>query len=82
MPTIVDVIVGNHHNVEDPCRDGVVAARAEVLLVRLVGLNRGDGHPEKIAHAMTASVANTANTTMTMSRTVFRCSRNGLKPTA
>jgi hypothetical protein len=36
----------------------------------------------KIAHAMTASPASTAKTTMTMSTALLSCSRNGLKPTA
>ena len=58
-----------------------MAARAEVLLLRLVGLDRGDGHVERIAHAITPIVASTASTTITMSSTVLSWSRKGLKPT-
>lgn len=61
--------------------DGVAASRAYIGLHRLVRLYRGDGHPAKIAHAMTASVASAAKTTMAMSRALLWCSRNGLKPT-
>jgi len=61
--------------------DGVVASRAEVLLDRGVGLDRGDGYPEKIAHAMTASVATIAMTNAAISTALFSLSRNGLKPT-
>jgi len=82
VTTHVDRIVGDHHEVESPGRDGVVTARADVLFDRLIGLNGADGHPENIAHAITATVARTAKTTITMSSAVLSCSRNGLKPTS
>ena len=81
MPAHVDLVVGDHDQMERPRWDRVVTARAEVLLDRLVGLDRVDRYPAKIAHAMTAAMASTAMTTITMSMAVFLCSRNGLNPT-
>jgi len=77
----VDRIVGYDDEMEGPGRDGVLTARAEVLLDRLIGLNGAHRHPERIAHAITATMARTAITTIAMSSAVFSCSRNGLKPT-
>lgn len=81
VPAQVDVVVGYNHQVEHPRRNGLLAARAEVLLSRLVGLDRSDGHVERIAHAITPIVASSASTTMTTSSAVLSCSRKGLKPT-
>lgn len=81
MTAQVGSVVGDDHEVEGPRRDDPLAARTEVFLHRLVGLYRVDGYPEKIAHAMTASIARIATTTMTMSSVLFSCSRKGLKPT-
>ena len=61
--------------------NGVVASRADVLLEGGVGLDRGDGYPEKIAHAITASVNTIATTNITTSAILLSSSRNGLKPT-
>lgn len=52
-------------------RDRVVATGTEVLLHRLIGLDGSDSQPAKIAHAMTASMASTAMTTMAMSTADF-----------
>ena len=77
----VDFVIGDDHQMKSPCGDDVVTSRADVVLPRLIRLYRADGYPEKIAHAMTASVAITAMTTMTTSTALARCSRKGLKPT-
>lgn len=84
MPVTTKIrgLVGHHHDVESACPDGQVAPRAEVLLARLIGLDRGDGHPEKIAHPITSKVATRASTTITMSAALRSCSRNGLNPMA
>lgn len=66
---------------EGACGDGAFAPRAQILFDRLIRLNGGDGYPEKIAHAMRASIAEMATTTITMSSAVLLCSRNGLNPT-
>lgn len=47
--------------------DAELASRAHVHLARRVGLHRGDGHPEKIAHATTARIATNAITMAAMS---------------
>jgi hypothetical protein len=80
MAAHVDGIVGDHHYVECAGRDEVVTTRAEVLLHRLVRLDRSNCYPE-IAHATSANVTTMATTTRTMSNAVLRCSLNGLKPT-
>lgn len=74
-------VVGHDHDVEGACWDRPLTSRAQILLGCLVRLYRGDGHVEKIAHAMRAIIAARATTTMTMSTTVLSCSRNGLNPT-
>ena len=81
MAPHVDVVVGDDDEVKRAGRDGSLTAGAHVLLASLIGLNRRDGYVEKRAQAMTANVATTASTTMTMSRTDLSCSRNGLNPT-
>lgn len=77
----VSFLVGDHHEVERAGGDGVATSRADVFLHRLIGLDRSDRYQPKIAHAMTASVMSRAKTTTAMSRALFSCSRNGLKPT-
>ena len=74
------IMIGNHYHVEGSRRDGLVTARTQVLLTRLVGLDRDDGHVERIAHAIAPMVTSTASATMTKSSAVFSCSRKGLKP--
>jgi hypothetical protein len=81
MAAQVDGVVGNHDQVECPRRYREITPGAQVLLEGLVGLNRADGYVEKRAHAITASVAASAMTTITMSNADFSFSRNGLKPT-
>lgn len=71
VTTHVDSIVGNNDEVKRPCRDRVVAARADILLDCLIRLHWYDRHPEKMAHAITANVTSTAITTMAMSNAVF-----------
>ena len=74
-------LVGDYYQVEGPGKDHQLTSGTEIFLPGGVGLDGGDGHVEKIAHAMTASMARTATTTMMMSTMVLWCSRNGLKPT-
>ena len=81
MTSQVGPLIGDHHEMEGARRDRLVTAGAEILLGGRIGLDRRDSHPEKIAHANTAIVANTAKTTIAMSAAVLSCSRNGLKPT-
>ena len=82
MPVTAQVrsVVGHDDEVESALGNHLFASRADVLLPGGIGLNRADRHPEKIAHKTSAIAAPTASTTMTMSKTVLRCSRNGLKP--
>ncbi len=61
-------------------QDAEVASRAQILLGRRIGLHRGDGYPEKIAHASTANVAIKPMMSMAMSALFLFESRNGLKP--
>lgn len=77
----VDSVIRDHYQVEGSWWDGAPAARAYVFLGGLVGLDRVDRYPEKIAHAKTPRAAAIATTTMMMSTIVFRCSRKGLNPT-
>lgn len=81
VPPEIDGVVGYDHDVEGPGRDGQLTAGAQVLLLRLVGLNRIDRYVEKSAHAMTAMVRATAPMTIAMSSADFSFSRNGLNPT-
>lgn len=83
MPVTSEVgsIVGNDDEMERSRRYVPVASGTEVVLGRLVGLDRGDCHVEKIAHAISESIADRATTTMMTSKVVFLCSRKGLKPT-
>ncbi len=60
-------LLGYHHDVIDALGDGQLAAGTEVFLGSRVGLDRGDGHPEKIAHDTTANVATIVMTSMAMS---------------
>ncbi len=84
MPVTAQVgrLVRDHNEMERARWDRRLASRAEVLLLRLVGLDRIDGYVEKIAHAMTANVASTAMTTTAMSRADFSWARKGLNPTS
>lgn len=52
---------------EDAWWDGEIATGAQVLLGRLIRLDRRDCYVEKMAHAITAIVAAMASTNMTMS---------------
>ena len=63
----VGLFVGDHDQVERAGGDLVLTPGTEILLGGRIGLDRCDGHPEKIAHAMTAKVARMATTTMRMS---------------
>lgn len=84
MSAQVRGIVGHHHEMKGSRRDGEIATGTQVVLHRLVGLDRGHGglfYPNR-AHAITARVAATARTTITMSRTERSCSRKGLNPTS
>jgi hypothetical protein len=83
MPVTTQVgrFVRNDHKMECARRDSQLAARAEVFLLCLIGLDQIDGYVEKIAHAITANVASTAMTTTAMSRADFSWVRKGLNPT-
>lgn len=81
MPSEIGSLVGNHHEMVRAGRNRTMTTRAQILLGSLVGLNRGDRHVEKMAHAIRANIAAIATTTMMMSNVVFLCSRKGLKPT-
>jgi hypothetical protein len=80
MTSQVRLVVGHDDQMESAGRDDRLAAGADVLLARRVRLHRGDGYPEKIAHARTANIATNAITTATMSAVLFSWSRNGLNP--
>lgn len=82
MTSEIGGLVGHNDEVICTGRDRTFAAGAQVSLGSLVGLHRGDGHVEKMAHAIRASIAAMATTTMMMSKVVFFCSRKGLKPTS
>jgi hypothetical protein len=71
VPSQVGLVVGHDNEMKCAGRDDGLAARADVLLAGRVGLHRGDGHPEKIAHARTAKIATNATTTATMSAVLF-----------
>ena len=77
----IGCIVGHNHQMELARRYLTLTSGAQITLCCLIRLNRGDGHVEKIAHAIRAIITAIATTTMMMSKAVFLCSRNGLKPT-
>lgn len=81
MASEIWFVIRHDNNMKGSRWNGVLTPRADVLLEGGVGLNRGDGYPEKIAHAITASVNTIATTNITTSATPFSSSRNGLKPT-
>jgi hypothetical protein len=80
MATKVRLVVGNDHHMKSPRGDDVFAPGTDVFLTGGVGLDRGDRHPEKIAHATTARIATRAMTIAAMSAALLLLSRNGLKP--
>lgn len=71
VPSQIGLVVGHDHQMESAGGDNGLTAGADVLLARRVGLHRGDGHPEKIAHARTAKIAANATITATMSAVLF-----------
>ena len=71
MSAQIRLEIGHHDEMEGPRADRHLTARAEVLLARGIGLDRGDGHPEKIAHASTAKIATNAITMAAMSAALF-----------
>lgn len=73
-------LIRDHDEMEGPGRDGELAPRAQILLGRRIGLHRGDGYPEKIAHASTANAAIRPMMSMAMSALFLFESRKGLKP--
>lgn len=81
MTSQIGFVIRNHYEMKRSRWNGEIAARAQIFLDRLVRLDGTDGYVEKSAHAMTASIAAPATTTMTMSRVLFSWSRNGLNPT-
>lgn len=81
VPAQVGLVVGDHNEVKSARRDGLLTARAQVILAGRIGLDGSDRHPEKIAHATTATIAISAMTIAAISAALLFCSRNGLKPT-
>jgi len=71
MTTQIRLQIRHHDEVEGSGADGHLTAGADVLLARRIGLHRGDGHPEKIAHASTAKMATNAITMAAMSAALF-----------
>lgn len=67
----VHFVLRDDHDMERAGRNRVIATGTEVLLDSLIGLDGSDRQPAKIAHAMTASMASTAMTTMAMSTADF-----------
>ncbi len=67
VPSQIGLVVGHDYQMESSGGDDGLTAGADVLLARRIGLHRGDGHPEKIAHARTANIATNATTIATMS---------------
>jgi len=82
VASLVGGLVGDDDEVEHSGLDAQIATWAQIRLGGGIGLDRGDRHPEKIAHTTTAIVASAAPTTMTMSRVDLSCRRKGLKPTS
>ena len=84
MPVAAEVglVFGNDDQVEGSRGDRVVAARTDVGLPGRVGLDRCDRQVPKRAHRTTPNVTAKAPTTRAMSRKLFDCGRNGLKPMA
>lgn len=80
MATQIGGVVRDDYQVKGPWWDAQITSGAQVILARLIRLDGGDRHPEKIAHPITSKVAARASTTMTMSAVLRLCSRNGLKP--
>lgn len=81
VATQIGLVVGNHDEVERSRWDRQIAPGADVVLHRLIGLDGTDRYVEKSAHAITAMMATTVRTIITMSTTDLSCSRNGLNPT-
>ena len=81
VPSQIGCVVRYNHQMEPARWDLALTPGAKVPLGGLIRLNRGDGHVEKMAHAIRAIIAAIATTTMMMSSAVFLCSRKGLKPT-
>ncbi len=73
-------LIRDHDEMESPGRDGELASRAQILLGRRIGLHRGDGYPEKIAHASTTNAAIRPMMSIAMSALFLFESRKGLKP--
>jgi len=71
VATQVRLIVGHHDQMKGPGKNAQLTPGTDVLLARRIGLNRGDGHPEKIAHARTAKIATRARAIATMSATLL-----------
>ena len=74
-------LIRHYHEVKLARRYLTLTSGTQITLGGLIGLNGGDGHVEKMAHAIRAIITASATTTMTMSNAVFLCSRNGLNPT-
>lgn len=81
MTSQIGCVVWDNHQVEPAPRNLAFTSRTQIPLGGLIGLNRGDGHVEKTAHAIRVIIAAIATITMMMSNAVFLCSRKGLKPT-
>jgi hypothetical protein len=67
VPSQIGLMVGHDYQVKGAGGNDGLTAGTDVLLARRVGLHRGHGHTEKIAHARTANIATNATTNTTMS---------------
>lgn len=77
----VRVVIRDYDHVESPGRNRQLTSRAQVLLGRRMWLDRGDGHPEKIAHVRSPIATTNPTMSAATSNGSFFCSRKGLKPT-
>lgn len=83
MPVTTQVwgLVRDDHEMEGPFGDDALTTRTQIVLPRLIGLDGSDRHLGMTAHTSSPITTATATTTMTMSKVVLSCLRNGLKPT-
>ena len=80
VPAQIRLVVGHYDEMECASGDRQVAAGTKVVLCGRVSLHRGDGHPEKIAHATSPRATTMPATIMMISVRSLSDSRNGLKP--
>ena len=79
VPSVLGLIVGNHHQVKDTHSDSVVAPGTQVLLASCVRLHGRHGYPQ-IAHTTRPMTTTIVPATSTRSAALLRAGRKGLKP--